>query len=47
MGLGIVTLIDGVQMTEIDGADIYPLRGIATFQYFQVQGFDGENVNPF
>ena len=47
LGAGIVTLINGVQITEIDGEDIYPLRGIVTFEDYQVQGFDGENVNPF
>jgi hypothetical protein len=47
LGAGIVTLINGVQITEIDGADIYPLKGIVTFEDYQVQGFDGENVNPF
>jgi hypothetical protein len=47
LGAGIVTLIDGVQITEIDGEDIYPLKGIVTFEDYQVQGFDGENMNPF
>jgi hypothetical protein len=47
LGAGIVTLIDGIQITEIDGEDIYPLKGIVTFEDYQVQGFDGENMNPF
>jgi len=47
LGAGIVTLIDGIQITEINGDDLYPLRGIVTFEDFQVQGFDDQDMNPF
>jgi len=47
LGAGIVTLIDGIQITEINGDDLYPLKGIVSFEDFQVQGFDDQDMNPF
>jgi hypothetical protein len=47
LGLGIVTLVDGIQITEIEGDDLYPLKGIITFTDLQMESFNNEDLNPF
>jgi hypothetical protein len=48
-GKGIVTIKDGIQITEIQGQDIYPIgeQGIVTFLAEQIYSFNNEEIYPF
>lgn len=48
-GKGIVTIKDGIQITEINGDDLYPIDGggIVTFLQEQIYSFNNEDIYPF
>ena len=47
---GLVTLVDKIQIKEINGQDIYPITdngGIISFTNEQMDSFNNENMYPF
>ena len=48
-GEGIVTIVNGISIAEIDGDLIYPIlsKGIVTFLDEQIDSFNVENIFPF
>ena len=48
-GKGIVTIKDGIQITEINGEDVFPIggQGIVTFLAEQIYSFNNEEIYPF